>query len=107
MHFQSQNWRFRVFEAGFLKDFQNQLVISNGQAKTSSLIFSSTEKQKIVKTISISTFLFLQAFKKYSSRDTFPLNLHFWRASKIKNINDMFSFTYCSIYYMFSFQCQV
>ncbi len=34
MHFQSQNWRFRVFEAGVWKDFQNQLVISNEQTKT-------------------------------------------------------------------------
>ncbi len=38
-HFQSQNRRFRVFEAGYWKDFQNQEVILKELAKTSSLIF--------------------------------------------------------------------
>jgi hypothetical protein len=39
-HFQCQNRRLRVFEAGYWKDYQNKQVISKEQAKTSSLIFS-------------------------------------------------------------------
>jgi hypothetical protein len=41
-HFQCENRRIRVFEAGYRKDFQNQKVISKEQAKTLSLILSST-----------------------------------------------------------------
>jgi hypothetical protein len=48
-HFQCQNRRFRAFEAGYWKNIQNLLVISKEQAKTFSLIFSSTKQQKIVK----------------------------------------------------------
>ncbi len=44
-NFECQNRRFRVFKEGYWKE----------QAKTLSLIFSSTEKQKIVKTINACT----------------------------------------------------
>jgi hypothetical protein len=48
--------RFRVFEAGYRKDYKNWKVISMEQkAKILSLIFSSTKKQNIVKTISVCT----------------------------------------------------
>jgi hypothetical protein len=40
-HIQCQNCRFWVFEAGYWKNFQNQLVIPTEQAKTLSFIFSS------------------------------------------------------------------
>jgi hypothetical protein len=45
----SPHW---VFEAGYWKDFKNLLINSKEQAKTFSLIFSSTKHQKNVKTIS-------------------------------------------------------
>ncbi len=49
-HFQGQNRCFSVFETGYWKDFQNKQEISKKQAKTLSLIFSSTMQKKIVKT---------------------------------------------------------
>jgi hypothetical protein len=42
-HFQYQNRRFRVFEAGYWKYFQNEQVISKEPARTLSLIFVSTK----------------------------------------------------------------
>jgi hypothetical protein len=40
-------------EAGYWKDFQNYYVSSKEQAKNLRLIFSSTKKQKIVKSIGL------------------------------------------------------
>jgi hypothetical protein len=68
-HFQCQNIRCRVFQAGYWHDFQNLLVISREQAKTWSLIFSSTKKcknVKIIRTGTESTYLLVQASKKIS-----------------------------------------
>jgi hypothetical protein len=55
IYFQCQNRRFRVFEAGYSKDFQILYVILKEQAKTLCLIFSTTKKPKIVKTINACT----------------------------------------------------
>ncbi len=62
--------------------FWNDFTVSilNEQTKTFSLDFSSTKKQKLVKTISAwteSSYLLLYAFKKYSSCDTIPLKWYY------------------------------
>jgi hypothetical protein len=60
--FSASKLTVRAFEASYLKDFQNWLVISKDQAKILSLILSSTKKQKNCKSISActeNTFLLL------------------------------------------------
>jgi hypothetical protein len=44
-----------AFETGYWKNSQNYKVISKEQAKTLSLIYSSTKEQKILKTINAFT----------------------------------------------------
>jgi hypothetical protein len=39
------NLRFRVFEAGYWKNFKNQSTFK-GEAQTLSMLFSTTKKQK-------------------------------------------------------------
>jgi hypothetical protein len=70
MRFQSQNRRFRVYEEGDWKDFQNYSLVSNlkGESYTFSLIISSTTE---------SPFFIVSLHKNIFtvSRDTIPLNL--------------------------------
>jgi hypothetical protein len=65
-------------------------VISKEQAKTLSLIFSSTKQQKIVKNsqpCTERTYLFIiKLKKKYSSRDTIPLKLNLEHEQNEENL---------------------
>jgi hypothetical protein len=76
IHFQCQNRRFRVFEAGYWKNFQNWSVSSKKQAKTLSSIVSQTKKPKILKLsahIQQVPIYYSTPSKQCSSRDTIPL----------------------------------
>ncbi len=48
-HFQSQNHRFRVYEGGYWKDFQNQKILSKEHAKTLSLTVATLAYQFAVR----------------------------------------------------------